>query len=228
MSGLPQFCAVAWDIDGTLVDSEPLHHRAMVSASLEFGTDLRDLPDMAFRGIHMGDVWKRLACRMPLALEEGAWISAINRHYVSARHTLVAIPGAAEIVRTLHELGIRQVCVSNSCRAVVDANINALGLAPWIEFSISLDDVTEGKPSPLPYRMAAERLGHPPGMIVAVEDSNTGIRSAKAAGLHAVFLHTDGNADQAQQEGCLPDATIGNLFLVKQFFETKDTLCPQA
>lgn len=115
MIGLPQLCAVAWDIDGTLVDSEPLHHRALVAASLECGTDLRDLPDMAFRGVHMGDVWRRLANRLPPGLEEEAWMDAINCHYVSARHTLVAIPGAVETIRALHALGIDQVCVSNSC-----------------------------------------------------------------------------------------------------------------
>lgn len=228
MSGVPRFRAVAWDIDGTLVDSEPLHHRALVSASLEFGVDLRDLPDMAFRGIHMGDVWKRLADRLPPALEEEAWIGAINRHYVSARHTLVAIPGAVETVRALHALGIDQVCVSNSCRAVVDANLDALGIAPWIRFSISLDDVTEGKPSPVPYRMAAERLALAPGTIVAVEDSSTGIRSAKAAGLHAVFLRTDDNSGQARHEGRLPDITIDDLSLLRPLFEASGALCPQA
>ncbi|MDM9622886.1 HAD family hydrolase [Rhizobium sp. AC44/96] len=228
MGGMPHLCAVAWDIDGTLVDSEPLHHRALVAASLEFGVDLRDLPDMAFRGVHMGDVWKRLAHCLPPLLEEEVWISAINRHYVRARHTLVAIPGAVETVRALHELGIRQVCVSNSCRAVVDANLDALGIGRWIQFSISLDDVTEGKPSPVPYCMAAQRLGRAPAQIIAVEDSSTGICSAKAAGLHAVFLRTGDNGGQAQQEASLPDVTIDNLLLVRGLFETKGALCPQA
>lgn len=76
--------------------------------------------------------------------------------------------------------------------------------------------------------MAAERLGRAPGTIVAVEDSSTGIRSAKAAGLHAVFLRTDDNVGQAQLEGSVPDVTIDNLFLVRQLFGTKGVLCPQA
>jgi beta-phosphoglucomutase-like phosphatase (HAD superfamily) len=111
---------------------------------------------------------------------------------------------------------------------VVDANLDALGIAPWIQFSISLDDVTEGKPSPVPYRMAAERLGLAPGTIVAVEDSSTGIRSAKAAGLHAVFLCTEDNSGQARHEGSLPDITIDDLSLLRPLFETRGVLCPQA
>ncbi|TCP88247.1 HAD superfamily hydrolase (TIGR01509 family) [Rhizobium sp. PP-CC-2G-626] len=187
----PRFSAVAWDIDGTLVDSEPLHHRALVAASMEFGTDLRELPDMAFRGIHMGDVWLLLRDRLPPTLQEVDWIAAINRHYVASRHTLVAIPGAVDAVRELYLLGIPQVCVSNSCRAIVDANLDALGLSHRIQFSISLDDVSAGKPSPVPYRIAVERLGMAPETVVAVEDSSTGIRSAQAAGLYAM-LHITG------------------------------------
>ncbi|WP_216073394.1 hypothetical protein, partial [Acinetobacter baumannii] len=57
--------AVAWDIDGTLVDSEPRHHRALLAASLRWGADFSDLPDQAFRGVHMGDVWDVLRHRLP-------------------------------------------------------------------------------------------------------------------------------------------------------------------
>lgn len=187
----PPFAAIAWDIDGTLVDSEPLHHRALVAASATFGADLSDLPDMAFRGIHMGDVWQLLAGRLPADLEEAVWLEAINRHYVDNRHSLRAIPGAVEAIEHLAALGIPQVCVSNSGRSIVDANLDFLGVIRHIRFSLSLDDVPAGKPSPIPYRMAAEGLGLPPGVIVAVEDSQTGLISARAAGLHAVFFADD-------------------------------------
>lgn len=206
-----RFQAVAWDIDGTLVDSEPLHHRALIAASLEFGTDLRDLPDMAFRGIHMGDVWHLLRDRLPSTLSEETWADAINRHYVAGRRTLQPLPGAVETIRALHRQGVPQVCVSNSCRLVVDANLDALDVVACIDFSISLDDVTEGKPSPLPYAEAAARLGLAPETVVAVEDSATGIRSARAAGLHTLFLRTSDNrghwAGEPQPDGMLDTLT---------------------
>ncbi|WP_137128923.1 HAD family phosphatase [Rhizobium sp. FY34] len=223
-----RFLAVAWDIDGTLVDSEPLHHRALVAASLEFGTDLRDLPDMAFRGIHMGDVWLILRDRLPPTLQEADWIEAINRHYVADRSSLVAIPGAVEVVRHLHRLGIPQVCVSNSCRAIVDANLDALAITSCIDFSISLDDVSEGKPSPVPYRMAVERLNLAPETVVAVEDSNTGVRSAHTAGLFTLFLKTAENTGHAEIDEYVPARIIDNLSLLREFFVTEHVLSPQA
>ena len=61
-------------------------------------------------------------------------------------------------------------------------------------FSISLDDVSAGKPDPEPYREAARRFALPPQAIVAVEDSGAGARSARAAGLYVVGYAPEGNA----------------------------------
>lgn len=217
---MPNFRAVAWDIDGTLVDSEPLHHRALVAASKGFGVDLTDLPDVAFRGVHMGDVWKRLQSRLPQGLAEQAWLNAINRHYIEHRHSLTTMPGAVETIRMLADLGIPQVCVSNSCRAVVDANLDAMGISSCIRFSISLDDVAEGKPSPVPYLMAAERLGLPAGSIVAVEDSFTGLASARAAGLYAVLYTAHDEGTAAEGAGVTPDMTVGALSDIVSLFSS--------
>lgn len=193
----PDAAAIAWDIDGTLIDSEPLHHRALVSASRAFGTDLSDLPDMAFRGVHMPDVWHTLRPRLPPGLDRDLWLRAIEAAYVADAATLVPIPGAVATIRALAERGLRQVAVSNSSRAVVDANIAALGIGAWLDFSISLDDVSRGKPDPEPYALAARRLGLPPACIWAVEDSGTGLASAKAAGLGTVGLRGGALHDEA-------------------------------
>ncbi|BBE71891.1 HAD family hydrolase [Oharaeibacter diazotrophicus] len=188
------FAAVAWDVDGTLVDSEPLHHRALLAASAAAGVDLSDLPDMAFRGIHVGDVWEMLAPRLSGAIGREAWFAAIRDHYVSHRRELVAVPGAVETVRRLAEAGVPQVCVSNSERAIVAANLDALGIARLIRFSVTLDDVAAGKPDPEPYARAVRRLTLPPAAVVAVEDSATGAASARAAGLHVVACGPDADA----------------------------------
>jgi beta-phosphoglucomutase-like phosphatase (HAD superfamily) len=59
--------AVAWDVDGTLVDSEPLHHQALLEACRNWSVDIADITDDTFRGVHMGDVWRAIAARMPAA-----------------------------------------------------------------------------------------------------------------------------------------------------------------
>lgn len=182
----PRFKAVAWDIDGTLIDSEPLHHRALLAACRSLGSDLSDLPEQAFRGIHMGDVWKLVSPRLAAGVAEAEWAALIDAHYVDNRASLIALPGAVATIRALEKLGVAQACVSNSSRSVVDANIAALGIADAIAFSLSLDDVDAGKPDPEPYRRACARLGLPPASVVAVEDSRSGALSARAAGLYVV------------------------------------------
>ncbi len=129
-----RFRAVAWDVDGTLVDSEPLHHRAMLAASRRWGVDLSDLPDQQFRGIHMGDVWTALRRRMPAGLAELEWLAAINAYYIDNSGDLKPLLGVVETVTTLAAHGVPQVCVSNSHGSIVRANLEALGLSQHIAF----------------------------------------------------------------------------------------------
>lgn len=184
--------AVAWDIDGTLIDSEPLHHRALLAACKALGSDLSDLPDQAFRGIHMGDVWKQISPRLAAEVTQAEWIALINTHYVEARSNLVALPQAVATIRALAKLGVVQACVSNSSRSVVDANIDALGIGDVIAFSLSLDDVRRGKPDPEPYLAACRRFGLAPQEVAAVEDSRAGAISARAAGLYVIGYRPSG------------------------------------
>lgn len=178
---------VAWDIDGTLVDSEPLHHRALVAACARRGLDVRD-EEAAFVGVHIGDVWAMLAPRFPQPVAQAEWLAEIGAHYAAHAGGLQALPGARETVAWLAGAGVAQVCVSNSDRAIVDANLRALGILPLLKGSISLDDVTCGKPDPEPYLKGAALLGLAPAEILAVEDSLTGARAARAAGMVVALL----------------------------------------
>lgn len=188
------FRAVAWDIDGTLIDSEPLHQRGLAAASLAFGADISDLGPDPFRGVHAADIWKALKPRFRRNASFKTWIAAIEGYYVEHAGELKPIPGAIEAMRALSVRGVAQACVSNSGRTIVDANIEALGIAELIAFSLSINDVSRGKPDPEPFRETARRLGAKPEATVAVEDSDAGARSARAAGLFVVGYAPEGNA----------------------------------
>lgn len=183
--------AVAWDIDGTLIDSEPLHEAVLLEVSSHYGVDLSDLPENQFRGVQMPDVWKVLEKRFPASLEEEEWQNAIVERYVERAEELRPLPGALETMRIFTDAGLKQVCVSNSSRHIVDANLHALDIRELIEFSISRDDVVSGKPDPEPYLAAARRLGIPVGSIAAIEDSITGATSAHLAGLPVFGIALD-------------------------------------
>ncbi|MHA1553365.1 MAG: HAD family hydrolase [Alphaproteobacteria bacterium] len=176
--------AVAWDIDGTLIDSEPLHLRALRAVCAVYDIDLTDAPD--FTGINMPNVWKALGERLPAGLNRARWMGDIEAYYVANARSMAAVPAAVETVQEIHCAGIPQVAVSNSNRTIVDTNLKVLGLEEEIPWSLSLDDVERGKPDPLPCQMAAAQLGLAPSSMVAVEDSRTGAASASAAGLTVI------------------------------------------
>jgi HAD superfamily hydrolase (TIGR01509 family) len=178
--------AVAWDMDGTLVDSEPLHHDALVAACANWGVDISDISNAAFHGVHMGDVWQALKSRMPASAREDDWVQANDDFYVKHRKLLKPMPRAIETIEALANAGIVQICVSNASRLILDANIDALGIAGTLAFSLSIDDIANGKPHPEPYATGAARLGLRPNEVAAIEDSATGRRSARAAGLMVI------------------------------------------
>ncbi len=204
--------AVAWDIDGTLVDSEPRHHRALLAASRALGVDLADLPDEAFRGIHMLDVWEALRDRYPPSVAREAWLDMINASYVADPEPLAPMPGAWQAITDLHGRGLAQICVSNSNRAVVDANVASLGIGRFLAGSISLDDVAAGKPDPEPYRLACRQLGLDPQCVVAIEDSATGAISARQAGM-CVIGFGEGVAARDVDARCLDLSQIPQIIL---------------
>lgn len=199
--------AVAWDIDGTLVDSEPLHEQALLATCDEYGVDVRHLDRRLFVGVHLPDVWSMLRADLAHLLEETAFCRSVNRHYVAGAPGLRPLPGAIEVVRELDRLGVVQVCASNSGREVVDTNLAQIGLAGLMRGTVSLDDVAQGKPQPEPYLRAAGIAGADPAGMLAVEDSLTGVRAAKAAGMRVAFLDHSGEGVAAGADYILRDLT---------------------
>lgn len=177
--------AVLWDIDGTLLDSEPWHHRAMVEVCSGYGFDVTAELCALSVGVAFRDFYDQLHAIRPLPVTVDRWAYEINALYAAQVAAVPPRDGAFALVEAFAARGLQQACVSNSSRMVVDANLAAIGL-PHFSFSVSRDDVANGKPHPEPYLKAAERLGLPPSACLAIEDSPTGARSAKAAGMITV------------------------------------------
>jgi HAD superfamily hydrolase (TIGR01509 family) len=194
--------AVAWDIDGTLIDSEPTHHAALMQISARYGVAVA-LDDPRFVGIAMEGVWETLRPLYPNTLSREQWLDEIVTAYVGAAAALTPFAGAHEAIAALAQAGVRQACVSNSVRRVVEANLALLDLP--FEFAIAREDVNQGKPDPEPYALACRRFGLAPGEVLAVEDSDAGAASARAAGLRV--LRVGAGVFEAVVAQCTPLAT---------------------
>jgi HAD superfamily hydrolase (TIGR01509 family) len=183
--------AVVWDIDGTLIDSEPAHHAALRQVSARYGAPVAE-DDPRFLGMAMEQVFEVLAPDYPAGLSRQTWLDEIVAVYVAAAARLAPLPGAREAVEALKRAGAPQACVSNSVRRIVDANLAALALGDAFVFAIAREDVARGKPDPEPYALACRRLGVAPSEALSVEDSDVGAASACAAGLRVLRVDSRG------------------------------------
>jgi len=179
--------AVFWDMDGTLVDSEPLHDAALVSAMRSVGLEApADLHERVL-GKTAAFVYDMMRDEFGLTLPFDEWIALKYDYYMANVAGLQPRPGAIEIYQELRALGVPQAVVSNSDRLIVDANLGAVGLSHAGMKTVSRNDVREGKPYPEPFLRAAWLFGVDPGEAVAIDDSVTGAMSGLAAGMKTIF-----------------------------------------
>jgi HAD superfamily hydrolase (TIGR01509 family) len=182
--------ALLWDMDGLLVDSEPLWTIAERDLFESWGVEFT----AAMKATIVGT---RLDVAVPLMIGFGGPAAAdAVPHEVATRlldrmvqlfsSRLPLRAGARELLGEVAQAGIPQALVSSSYRVLVDAVLRGLPEHPFA-ISVAGDEVARGKPDPEPYEAAIVRLGLVPADCVALEDSTAGAQSAAAAGARVVF-----------------------------------------
>ncbi len=181
--------AVLWDMDGTLIDSEPFWLLSESRLAADYGTVWTEAHGQELIGKSLYDssaiIKERLSIK-DLSIQEV--IDRLTDDVVShLKNQLPWRPGALELLMTIKQAGIPTALVTMSMRRM------ALAVADQIPFQafdvvVAGDDVARGKPDPEPYLKAAELLGVDPMQCIAFEDSRTGLASAEAAGCVAVGI----------------------------------------
>jgi HAD superfamily hydrolase (TIGR01509 family) len=179
--------AILWDMDGTLVDSEPLHESVLLATLDDEGiTPPGDLHTQLL-GLSAPAIHRLFQQRFGLQLSLTQWLERRWSVYLSQAHTLRPRCGAMEAFLAAENRAWLQAVVSNSPSIVVQANLNAIGLAGRVHTVVSADDVRNPKPYPEPYLLAMNRMALPNSRCFAVEDSATGARAALSAGCRTLF-----------------------------------------
>jgi HAD superfamily hydrolase (TIGR01509 family) len=180
--------AVIFDMDGVLMDSEQLWNQSKQELVRDAGGRWREDAPQAMMGMSSPE-WSRYM-RDELGVPEDA--QEINRAVVERmeqhlREHLPLLPGAVEVVRTLHRRWPLALA-SSANREIIDFALDAAGLAGDFRATISSEEVERGKPAPDVYLEAARRLEVAADRCVAIEDSSNGIRSAAAAGMAVIAI----------------------------------------
>ncbi len=174
--------AVLWDMDGTLVDTEPYWMAAERDLVDEFGDTWTDEDARSIIGFDLHEAAEVLRARGGVRLEATEIVERLHMGVIArVRQEVPWRPGARRLLSELDKLDVPCALVTMSWRPLVDAIVEAL--AP-LQFQavVTGDEVTNGKPHPEPYLLAAAALGVEVDQCVAIEDSPTGVASASAAG----------------------------------------------
>jgi len=177
---------VLWDMDGTLIDSEPLWLEAEHAMLARFGIELTAETRDRLVGIGLWDAaegFRRLGVPMSADDIVAEWVDGVSRGLAEVGPRWR--PGARELLLSLRDAGIPCAVVTMSVRSLAE---QVLGLLPEGVFAavVAGDEVAHAKPHPDPYLRGAAAIGVPIERCLAIEDSPTGLRSAHASGAVAV------------------------------------------
>ncbi len=189
------FSAVIFDLDGVLWDGEPLYHEAFNIVLAPYGHRVTDDDYHHIMGHTVEACWDWLIRRFNLTDPPDHFIRAYDETVLRRLERPVKpLPGARPLIEELRRRGIPIAVASASLRQWVDATLRGLGLDDAFAATVSASEVNEAKPAPDLFLAAAARLGVPPDRCLAVEDTLTGVRSARAAGMFAVQLRAASTA----------------------------------
>jgi sugar-phosphatase len=182
--------AVVFDMDGVLIDSEPIWRAVERRVFAGVGIELTDEDLYPTMGVRIADVVDRWYGRHPWSEPSREQVEeAIVQGVVHAIKEEGALQeGAVRAVRYVHGLGLRLALASSSPMPLIGAVLSLGGLAQLFDVVVSGEEEERGKPDPAVYVSAAGRLGVAPERCLAVEDSINGVRSAKAAGMVCVAV----------------------------------------
>lgn len=191
---LPRFAAVIFDMDGVLVDGEPLHFRAVNQLLAADGLEITLEQYKPYMGTKAG--WREFVVDLnlphPVEHYSALYDEVILEQY---RTEAVALPGALAVVSAIREAGIPLALCSSSRRSWVDVSLERIGLDNSFDTITTGSDVEAGKPAPDIYLAAAAAIGHAPENCLAIEDAPAGIESAKAAGMTCWAVLTEFTRD---------------------------------
>jgi len=185
--GLP--AAVLWDMDGTLVDTEPYWMAAEVDLSAEHGGSWDESLALDLVGMSLEASAAELRARAGIRGTISEIVHELMQRVVSLVHTngLPWRPGARELLEATRAASVPCALVTMSWKPLTDVVLAGIPESTF-DVVVTGDAVDQGKPHPEPYLRATDSLGVPPSACVAIEDSLPGIASATAAGARVLAV----------------------------------------
>lgn len=207
--------AILFDLDGTLVNTDPLHYKVWQGILREYGLEIDD----AFYKKHISGRLNPVIIQdiLPqLSLAEGQQLAEEKEaRFRELAPELKPLAGLSDVLAWVDERGLKRAVVTNAPRKNVYFMLQVLGLTDTFKTVILAEEAEAGKPDPAPYRLALRYLGITPELAIAFEDSPSGICSAVGAGIPTIGIASTHNPKKLCEYGAVlavPDFTATPLW----------------
>jgi beta-phosphoglucomutase family hydrolase len=186
---MPRSKAVIWDMDGVIADTAPYHLKAWQGVFRKRGVNFTE-EDFRRNFGQRNDTIIRNTLGEDISQSEIDVIASDKernfRHRV--RQNIKPLPGAIKLITSLKEHGFSVALASSAPMENIQLVIRGLGIESSFQAIVSGKEVTEGKPSPQVFLLAAERLGVEPKDCIVIEDAVAGVTAAKRAGMYCLAV----------------------------------------
>ncbi len=187
-----------FDMDGVLLDSEPLYYTYLNNKFNEYGLQVSAEEYAGFVGLPTRKVWAYLEETKGLPVKIDAIMNR-EEEEVNAMfsHTdLKPIEGVWDLLETLKQNKVRMSVASSSARSTIGLIVEKLGFDEYFDFLLSGTQVQNGKPHPDVFLRSAELHDTDPGNCLVLEDSHNGVKAAKSAGMICIGFQNPGSGNQ--------------------------------
>lgn len=180
---------VIFDMDGVLVDTEPVHHLAYIQHFKELNIDVSDKMYQTFIGSSTKNIYKRIKehFNLPQSLQE--LIVRKRELFYKAfdeSTTLQLMDGVLDLIRELYRNNVQLIVASSSSHENINAVFKRFDLDSYFSYKVSGEDFPESKPNPAIFNKAVELSGHQKSECIVIEDSTNGIKASNSAGIFVI------------------------------------------
>ena len=207
--------AVIFDLDGVIIDSEPIHHKVLNEILKDYSVVIEDEEYNTFIGTSNASLWKKIIDKynLKLEVEDMCLLTLKNNFEYLKNNDVQPINGVINLLAQLKNNNILIGLASSSPLDSIELILSIFNIRTYFEVVVSGESVAKSKPSPEIFLKTAKLLGVKPKNCVVIEDSKNGVTAAKSATMKCIGFKNknSGNQDISKADkiiACMTDATL--------------------